>query len=184
MRGQWQLWQQLHGKFRLALNASIEAARVGEQGKGFAVVAHEVRELAEQSKESAGQIAELVYAIRQETVQTVSLMEAGTKEVDEGIHAVNAAGASFEQIRCSIDGVVRQIQEVTAASEQMSASTEQAASSVHVISEIADASTAGTQQVAAALEEQLASMDEMNQAASLLSAKSGELQNLIGKFLV
>ncbi|MCF2943134.1 methyl-accepting chemotaxis protein [Paenibacillus tarimensis] len=168
----------------LALNASIEAARVGEQGKGFAVVAHEVRQLAEQSKESAGQIAELVQAIRQETTRTVSLMNAGTKEVDEGILAVNAAGAAFEQIRCSIDAVARQIQEVTAASRQMSASTEQAASSVYVISQITDTASAGTQQVATALEEQLASMDEMNQAAALLSAKSGELQHLIGKFSV
>lgn len=40
----------------LSLNATIEAARAAEHGKGFAVVAEEVRQLANQSQESAEKI--------------------------------------------------------------------------------------------------------------------------------
>ena len=44
----------------LAVNAAIEAARAGETGRGFAVVADEIRKLAEDSKQSAAKISQIL----------------------------------------------------------------------------------------------------------------------------
>ena len=49
----------------LALNASVEAARVGEAGKGFAVVANEVKSLSKQATDLVERITDMVETINQ-----------------------------------------------------------------------------------------------------------------------
>lgn len=60
----------------LALNASIEAARAGEAGKGFAVVADEIRELADNSTNTANGIQEISNRV---TASVKRLAEASEK---------------------------------------------------------------------------------------------------------
>lgn len=55
----------------LALNASIEASRAGEQGKGFAVVAQEIRALARDSSRAGGKIGEEIARMRDRLGRTV-----------------------------------------------------------------------------------------------------------------
>ena len=168
----------------LALNAAIEAARAGEHGKGFAVVADEVRKLAEQSKESADQIAELINKIQVDTNQAVNVMEVGTQEVATGMQIVKETGEGFEKILRSIEQVTAQIQEVSAISEEMSASAEEVNASLEEMAHIAQHSSSNTQNVASASEEQLASMEEITSSASSLSNMAEDLQALVSKFKI
>ncbi|MBR2142479.1 methyl-accepting chemotaxis protein, partial [Anaerovibrio sp.] len=82
----------------LALNAAIEAARAGEHGRGFAVVADEVRKLAEQSSESAGEIAGLITSIQDKSQRAVTVMNEGVSRVEMGTKVVQASGSSFNEI--------------------------------------------------------------------------------------
>jgi len=166
----------------LALNAAIEAARAGEHGKGFAVVADEVRKLAEQSKESADQIAGLITRIQVETIEAVQAMEVGTTEVATGRLIVDETGKRFEKILVSIEQVTAQIQEVTAISEEMSASTEEVSASIGEMANIAQHSAENTQDVASASEEQLASMEEIAASATILSKMAENLQETVQQF--
>ncbi len=168
----------------LALNAAIEAARAGEHGRGFAVVADEVRKLAEQSAESARKITQLIVTIQGNTQKAVGSMEAGTREVGEGIRVVRTAGKRFEEIRNAVEEVATQTQEVSAAVQQMSAGTEQVQSSIDHISAGSKTVAELSQSVSAAAEEQLAAVEEVSSSASSLAKMAEELKLLIGKFKV
>ncbi|SES33631.1 methyl-accepting chemotaxis protein [Psychrobacillus sp. OK032] len=166
----------------LALNAAIEAARAGEHGQGFAVVADEVRKLAEQSRDSADQIAGIINQIQKDTTEAVNVMEIGTKEVAAGKVIVDKTGIRFEKILHSIEQVTAQIQEVSAISEEMSASVEEVNASIEEMANIAQYSASNTQNVASASEEQLASMEEITASATNLSKMAEDLQVIVNQF--
>lgn len=166
----------------LALNASIEAARAGEHGKGFAVVAHEIRKLAERSKESSEQIGTILHSIGSYAATTVSSMEQSVEAARFGSNISAQAGESFRSIVTSIRDVSSQVQEVSAASEQMSAGSEQIAASLDALEGITANSAGNSQRVAAASEEQLASMQEVASSSEQLRNLASTLNEAISRF--
>ncbi|TCP15178.1 methyl-accepting chemotaxis sensory transducer with Pas/Pac sensor [Crenobacter luteus] len=100
----------------LALNAAIEAARAGSAGRGFAVVADEVRKLAERTTKSTVEIADMIEAIRAETLSVIDGMAGSLAEVDEGTRLANQAGQAIGEIRL---GAQRVVEVVSALSSQL-----------------------------------------------------------------
>ncbi len=96
----------------LALNATIEAARAGEAGKGFAVVANEVKELAQQTGQNAGEIEQIVSDIQQNSEDASKAME-------------NVA-MIIEQLAEYARGIATAVEEQTAVTHEVSSQAAQA----------------------------------------------------------
>ncbi|MBD2393953.1 methyl-accepting chemotaxis protein [Cyanobacterium aponinum FACHB-4101] len=82
----------------LAINASVEASRAGEQGQGFTVVAEQVGALAEQSASATKEIAKIVAEIQRETQEVTSAMESGTTQVVNTTQLVETTKQQLEQV--------------------------------------------------------------------------------------
>ena len=76
----------------LALNAAIEAARAGEHGRGFAVVADEVKNLAENTKNTAKKITDIVSRF---SVASLSMLNS-TQEMAEIAESSRNTITNFE----------------------------------------------------------------------------------------
>jgi methyl-accepting chemotaxis protein PixJ len=107
----------------LAINAGIEAARVGEESQGFALVAEEVSSLASQSAAATIEIEKIVANIQLETSEVVKAMELGTTQVVEGTRLVENTKQSLSEIFdvChQIDELVQSISVATVSQVQTS----------------------------------------------------------------
>ena len=146
----------------LALNATIEAARAGEAGRGFAVVAAEVKALAQQTRDAAGQIATRI------------------QSVQSGVGSVASAQAGIETAISALDTLASTIDEAVArngaASQLISASVADAAgANEHIRAQAADISFTASNAVAGSA--------TMIRIAQSLTIGADRLQQRFNRFL-
>lgn len=138
----------------LALNASVEAARVGTAGRGFAVVAENIGKLAEDSSKSS--------------VSTRELIESAIAEIKSG-------NKIAETTKISLEEVVEGIKVLGESSKSVSeASTIQAGSMKDINS--------GIEEIAGVAQNNSAVAEETSATSEELSAQSAVLNDLVRKF--
>jgi len=117
----------------LALNASIEAARAGEAGKGFAVVADEIRKLAEESKESAGNINSKLSEVLTGIKNTAEKMIKMSVDMKKSYESNNMAFESISLILNEIESIGEMVSNLAANAQEEGAATEEIGSSAQEI---------------------------------------------------
>lgn len=156
----------------LALNASIEAARVGELGRGFAVVANEVRRLADESKTSTVTVRTTLSTIHQKMNETVALAQKSQQAIQNQEKVVTETHKVFFNIIDILSTMTTELQDVNTNIHSMQSLKNLM---VHQIDSIANV----TQESAASTEEVSSLAAEQHHVISKLSALSEDLnQNM------
>ena len=133
----------------LSLNASIEAARAGEAGKGFAVVAEQVKNLAEQSTQAAG--------------ETTKLIEDTIEAVEKGILIADQAAENMSEVMGGAKEATEKMSDMAVALQKEAESIQQIDENISRVAEIVDNNSAASQETAAVSEEQTAQVQMMVQ---------------------
>ncbi len=154
----------------LAVNAAIEAAKAGEQGKGFAVVAREIKNLAEQSKQSTSQVRNILNDIQKVTSAAVMATEQGSNAVDAGVKQSSLSGNAIRILSQSSKEAVQAATQIVASSQQQVIGMDQIGVAMQNINQ------AGT--------ETAVSMVQSETAAKNLHELGRKLKELVDRFKV
>jgi len=142
----------------LAINATVEAVRAGEQGKGFGVVATEIRRLADQSKQSAAEINDLINDIQNAINKTVMVTDEGNTTLDNSLKLTEGTAQTFNHVANAINSVV-------VSSQQIYLNTKQQALAIEQVVDAMNALNKGSAEAASGITQSRIGTQKLNQAA-------------------
>lgn len=168
----------------LALNAAIEAARAGEAGRGFAVVAAEVKSLAQDSRQSAENIADMISGLQDKARKANDAMITAGTAVEDGNRALEATVGAFSKIADSVEDITKNAMDVASASEEQAASVEEITASVNEVSILIQGTSREAGDAAAATEEASASIEQIGRVVANVSGIADSISREMTKFKI
>ncbi|MFF2158882.1 methyl-accepting chemotaxis protein [Paenibacillus chitinolyticus] len=168
----------------LSLNASIEAARAGAAGKGFMVVAGEIRNLADQSRESIVNVAHITEEIQREMDATVEALSAAYPLFREQTESVKEANQMFSSVKNEMDNLLIQLDEVSTSINELNESQLTLADAMTNVSAVAEQSSATSEEVASLSSEQQSVSEGLVHLSGKLEEVSSQLSESLTKFKV
>jgi twitching motility protein PilJ len=132
----------------LAINASVEAGRAGEQGQGFTIVAEQVGTLAEQCAAATKEIAQIVASIQRETQEVTKAMETGTAQVVDSTQLVESTKQSLGLVLEKSQEINQLMQSISQATVSQASTSQTVTSLMQQIAQLSQQSSASSRQVA------------------------------------
>lgn len=162
----------------LALNASIEAARVGEAGKGFAVVASEISNLADQTQEATVNIADLISNVSDELREVVRVINNMIETNKQQSVAATETATNFEAIAGKTEKIALMTKDLTELIANLSNSNESIVESIQTISAATEEVTTHSTVTLEASEENSSIVTEVGDIVNELQALADRLNAL------
>ncbi|MBO4809035.1 MAG: methyl-accepting chemotaxis protein [Lachnospiraceae bacterium] len=166
----------------LSLNASIEAARAGEAGKGFAVVASEISTLADQSKQSADKINEIVVRLIKDASESVEVMKVLSENVVEQKQQLSATQDDMDKMQTNITGVADSADDIADKISNLRSDNEGLGQIIEDLSAISEENAASTEETNASVEELSATFQMINDDAEGLNNLAQNMKDTIAYF--
>ena len=168
----------------LALNASIEAARAGESGRGFAVVAEQIKNLAEQSNQSAKTIEGIINNLLADTEQAVKTMNTVDAIIGFQADKVEMTKRVFDKVNNGLIVTMEGVESIARSTKTLDEAKGRVIMSVESLSAIAEENAASTQETAASAEELTATIGEIKNATSRLNQVADNLTTQTNRFQI
>ena len=159
----------------LALNASIESARAGEAGRGFSVVADQIRNLAEETRQSTERIANIVEEFNKNAQEASEIVQSSINAMNQQNKKVADASDGFSAVQKNITTLNQRVEDINAKIENLVHSND---TIIENINQLSDSSEAVSESAKDVENRSLQNQKQTEQAKRLLN----EVNELVQQF--
>ena len=168
----------------LSLNASIEAARAGEAGRGFAVVADNIRGFALRCTEAAGEIGNIVEALRGRMNEIIDIARRAETIVNSEEESLKTTVGVFDEIRTKVADLSGNMEFIVNSIEGIEKAKTDTLEAIESISSTSVETSASAGELNETAKKQLEAVEKLNNAVTVLQQNAANLDESVGIFKI